>query len=600
MALTTTEVPTFFGPAESPLFGVLHLPVGNEIRGGVLICGSLGKEAMDSARLHRTLAEDLARRGLAVLRFDYLGTGDSAYRQARDDALANWVASIGHALDYLHGIGAESFSAIGIRAGCLILQEHLNRTSQSGRSRRIGRVVYLDPAGTGRRYLREHTTLFRVAVGDGAETAGEVSVIGARFSDRAASDFAALQMDGDPVGAYGVDEVLVLNRPGETDRHLTALAAAAGVEVLVSRGLPDCARPRDVLLPVPAAAVESIVEWLDRKCPTRTYRAVPQYLSTVTMPAEGAKGTDVVESIERIGLNGLFAIRTLPRRRIVAPVKTVVFHVAAKDLHVGPAREWVELSRRIASAGSQAMRWDPAGLGLSAHIDRDPYRSVYRDRDIADAVAVARHACPDPGQLELVGICSGSWYAAHTARILGARSAVLVNQLAWSWRVSSTVVSQWYHRRRALSAASVIGAVESVGTAADSRVNRTKANLDPAREAAKSQLHRRFPRKVLWLLTWVGLVWLPEVVLTTLARRGTTVTVIVSPEDDERFTSKGGRAAIARLREAACPPRLVATPVGDHSANHPAILAAIREAVLPVTGVAATERVTPAAPARTR
>ena len=44
MPLTTTEVPTFFGPSESPLFGVVHLPADNQIRGGVLICGSFGKE----------------------------------------------------------------------------------------------------------------------------------------------------------------------------------------------------------------------------------------------------------------------------------------------------------------------------------------------------------------------------------------------------------------------------------------------------------------------------------------------------------------------------------------------------------------------------
>ena len=30
MPLTTTEVPTFFGPSDSPLFGVVHLPVDNQ------------------------------------------------------------------------------------------------------------------------------------------------------------------------------------------------------------------------------------------------------------------------------------------------------------------------------------------------------------------------------------------------------------------------------------------------------------------------------------------------------------------------------------------------------------------------------------------
>ena len=237
MPLTTTEVPTFFGPSDSPLFGVVHLPVDNQIRGGVLICGSLGKEGMDSVRLHRILADGLARRGFGVLRFDYLGLGDSAYAQVRDDAVANWVASVGHALDYLTLIGAESATAIGIRAGCLILDEYL------AQSHTVNRVVYLDPYGTGRRYLREHTTLFRLSVGEDATTPGEVSIIGGRLSDHAAAEFAALRMGANPVSAHGVDNVLLVGRPAETDKRVTALASAEGVDSIITGGLPECARP---------------------------------------------------------------------------------------------------------------------------------------------------------------------------------------------------------------------------------------------------------------------------------------------------------------------------------------------------------------------
>src|ERR1700759_1205580 len=228
MPLTTTEVPTFFGPSDSPLFGVVHLPVDHQIRGGVLICGSLGKEGMDSVRLHRVLAGDLARRGFGVLRFDYLGLGDSAYAQGRDDAVANWVASVGHGLDYLTLIGAQSATAIGIRAGCLILNEYLSQ------SHTVNHVVYLDPYGTGKRYLREHRTLFRLSVGADAATPGEVSIIGGRLSDRAAAEFAALRMDANPVGAHGVDNVLLVGRPAETDKHVTALASAEGVDSIIA------------------------------------------------------------------------------------------------------------------------------------------------------------------------------------------------------------------------------------------------------------------------------------------------------------------------------------------------------------------------------
>jgi hypothetical protein len=582
MPLTTTEVPTFFGPSDSPLFGVVHLPVDNQIRGGVLICGSLGKEGMDSVRLQRVLAGSLAGRGFAVLRFDYLGLGDSAYAQACDDAVANWVASVGHALDYLTLIGAQSATAIGIRAGCLILNEYL------GQSDAVNRVVYLDPYGTGRRYLREHRTLFRLSVGADAATPGEVSIVGGRLSDHAAAEFAALRMGANPIDAHGVDKVLLVGRPAETDKHVTALASAEGVHSIIAAGLPECAASTPTPLPIPFAAVDSIVEWIDGNVPTRTRRVVPQYLTTVTMPSEGPDGADVFESIERIEPNGLFAIRTVPRRRSPAPAKTVLFFVTANDLHVGPAREWVELSRRIAAAGSQAVRWDPARQGLSGPISRNRWRRIYSKADITDSIAVARHACQDAGELELVGICSGAWYVAQVARNIGARSAILVNLLVWNWRVTPTLLSQWGFRKITLN---TNAPGDTGGGAGGSRAKRLRAFLDPARKPTKNFMHNHLPRYVLRVLSWVGLVHLPEVVLTTLAHRGTDVTLIASPEDAEQFTAKGGRAALDRLQWTSRPPRLIAIPTGDHSAHHPAILAAIRNVLLPVAAVPPTEHI---------
>jgi hypothetical protein len=583
MPLTTTEVPTFFGPSDSPLFGVVHLPVDNQIRGGVLICGSLGKEGMDSVRLHRVLAGSLARRGFGVLRFDYLGLGDSAYAQVRDDAVANWVASVGHALEYLTLIGAESATAIGIRAGCLILNEYL------AQSHTVNRVVYLDPYGTGRRYLREHTTLFRLSVGEDAATPGEVSIIGGRLSDHAAAEFAALRMGANPVSAHGVDNVLLVGRPAETDKRVTALASAEGVDSIITGGLPECAAPTPMPLPIPFTAVDSIIDWIDGNVPTRTHRAVPQYLTTATMPAEGPDGVDVFESIERIEPNGLFAIRTLPRRRGPAPAKTVLFFVTANDLHVGPAREWVELSRRIAAAGSQAVRWDPAGQGLSGQISRDRWRRVYSKADITESVAVARHACQDAGKLELVGICSGGWNAAQAARNIGAQSAILVNVEVWNWRVTPTLLEQWGFRKKTLNTNAVS---DTGGGPSESRTTkRRKALLNLARELTKSFMHNHLPRYVLRMLSRVGLVYLPEDVLTTLAHGGTDVTLIAAPEDLESFTAKGGRAALDRLQWTSQPPRLIAIPTGDHPANHPAVLAAIRNAVLPVAAVSPSEHI---------
>jgi uncharacterized protein len=60
------------------MFGYLTLANPAQATGqGVLLCSPLGQEAVRSHRMYRVLSERLARAGVACLRFDYLGTGDS-------------------------------------------------------------------------------------------------------------------------------------------------------------------------------------------------------------------------------------------------------------------------------------------------------------------------------------------------------------------------------------------------------------------------------------------------------------------------------------------------------------------------------------------
>lgn len=187
--LDVVERPTWFGPAESPLFGVAHLPADQKVRGAVLICGSLGKDHADALRGLRLLGDQLAALGMLVFRFDYLGTGDSSYGQVRPDSVREWQDSIAHALDYLHGAGITDVSAIAVRAGCVILDDCLSRTSS------ISRIVYWDPVGTGQRFLREQTAFFKITVGEDNVPPGLVSMIGTRLSAEAAREFAAMGLD---------------------------------------------------------------------------------------------------------------------------------------------------------------------------------------------------------------------------------------------------------------------------------------------------------------------------------------------------------------------------------------------------------------------
>lgn len=68
--------PVYFGPPTRRLFGVHHAPA-QPPRGAVLMCPPLLNEHFRSYRFFSQVASQLAGAGLACLRFDYLGTGDS-------------------------------------------------------------------------------------------------------------------------------------------------------------------------------------------------------------------------------------------------------------------------------------------------------------------------------------------------------------------------------------------------------------------------------------------------------------------------------------------------------------------------------------------
>ena len=69
----------YFGPAGAECFGWLHAPRDAACSGlGLVICSPFGHEDQSTYRGLRELAMMAAEAGIASLRFDYAGSGDSA------------------------------------------------------------------------------------------------------------------------------------------------------------------------------------------------------------------------------------------------------------------------------------------------------------------------------------------------------------------------------------------------------------------------------------------------------------------------------------------------------------------------------------------
>jgi len=140
----------FIGQPESQLLTVYHPCRGkrhDKVR-AVLICAPIGHEYIRTHWSLRLLANQLARKGVHVLRFDYSGVGDSAGSIQQIASLDQWVGNIELAIDELKRIsGAETVMLLGQRFGAAMAAEVAQYRAD------VNSLVCLEPVIDGTDYL---------------------------------------------------------------------------------------------------------------------------------------------------------------------------------------------------------------------------------------------------------------------------------------------------------------------------------------------------------------------------------------------------------------------------------------------------------------
>lgn len=112
--------PSFFGPEGEQLLGIHHPARGASKSHGVVLCPPAPQERARSHWAFRKLAEQLAKAGFDVLRFDLRGTGDSN-GELEDTTPQQWVEDVKRAVKELKDItGHRKLSVVGFRLGALL------------------------------------------------------------------------------------------------------------------------------------------------------------------------------------------------------------------------------------------------------------------------------------------------------------------------------------------------------------------------------------------------------------------------------------------------------------------------------------------------
>lgn len=143
------ETPYYFPNGRYSLFGVLHEPERADAKPAFVFCHPFGEEKLWTHRVFVSFARRLAEEGHAVLRFDYMGNGDSE-GDFVESSLETALADVRAAIDTLRQqVGAPSVSLLGLRLGATIAS-----LAAEG-ARDIEQLVLWAPIVDGAKYMQE-------------------------------------------------------------------------------------------------------------------------------------------------------------------------------------------------------------------------------------------------------------------------------------------------------------------------------------------------------------------------------------------------------------------------------------------------------------
>jgi alpha-beta hydrolase superfamily lysophospholipase len=501
-----TGTPIWFGPPERPLFGMVHVPEGNIARAAVVLCSPLGREDLHAHGTYRELAQRLEDQGIAVLRFDYDGTGDSAGAEHDPARVAAWSSSIQVAVDLMRSIGPSVVAVVGMRMGATLGAIEASR-------RPVDALVLWDPCRSGRAYLREQRALYVLSGSGSGPDDGSVQTPGFRYNAATVAELGAL----DIVATDGpmADRILVLSRPEQQlDQKLNVRLTNAGkVDHDAALGQYELLNVDGQAVAIPEQTVDRVVTWLS----SVAGEPVPLLLEHLELSARAAvvghdsRSRPIVERPVRIGEADLFGIVT-EVEGATSPTTVLCLNVA----------------KERAGDGLRTLRVDLSGLGDSATHPGQIRGRIYPADAMADVEEVARAMEPDdPSRVVLVGLCSGAFHALQGGLLLRAQGVCTINPVFSSGPPPIVMTDGTNRQRRPISSAIRRWGYRTAGR------RLPKAVLDGMPESAWKLIHR------------FGVRHSPADALVSLVGAGTDVLVVAGADESLRIR----RGAVHVLRE---------------------------------------------------
>ncbi len=263
-ALAPSSVqPLMFGPAEARLYGCYHAPTDGAVPAyAVLLCPPIGYESIRCHKALRILASRLSAAGCAVLRFDYLGCGDSA-GEIEDASIPAWLASIRLAAMELRKLSQSApLAVVGLRLGATLAAMSTSQGLIKPRQ-----LVLWSPVVQGSTFvsrMREehdrHVERVNREFGTAPSNANE-ELLGYRFPNELIAECEKLELRSLCAGATLPRTLLIDNEPQETLHSIARDLGGSTVDVVsTSESAAWDVEPHLAVLP--HESIARIVQWL--------------------------------------------------------------------------------------------------------------------------------------------------------------------------------------------------------------------------------------------------------------------------------------------------------------------------------------------------
>lgn len=438
-AASIVREPMYFSVNGDPVFAWYHAPAdGAATDLAVVLCPPLGAEYVITHRTLRHLADRYAAAGIAALRIDYHGTGDSAGGDEDPHRLDAWIESVKQAIAQLREIsGCSRIGLTGLRMGATLAALAATETP-------VELLILWGACTSGRHYLREMKLLEQsleeslrspALAPDDIEAAGHVLT--------AETSTALRAIDLQKIRPHA-RHILLMGRDDLPDgAGLLEAWRAQGLTVeqsVMTNGYAAMmARPHTAV--VPDATLAALVAWSRRWAEG----AGPRHRPAVPAPAAATLAPGIRESLLRFGEGQrLFGIWSEPVAASDPARPAIVLINSGAAHHVGVNRIYVLLARALAQAGFRCLRMDTSGLGDSLAKSAADENRLYSEH-VPEDIQAALHALQrQAGAREFVitGLCAGAHGAFHAGLALSEEPIVeclMINPLTFYWHAGMSL-----------------------------------------------------------------------------------------------------------------------------------------------------------------